>query len=230
MTSHETDSGLALLKRLESWAKVNAIPLVAGDIRSLNCTEIELEWSGEDDEDSTLLAILERTDPYLVAVARLNLDRDTIEATIARYESLGGSDEEIEAARACFPFVGHVVHLEFSIFMRAGPVVLKYLFFAPWYGDAFGKFDEEEDDDRPSTVNAEWRAEQAERTKWNAAARSEVARRVSLDPRFPKAKSEAARVLITREVLGEDVPSIEHIVTQIGREAKAIFDLEKTQR
>jgi len=56
--------------------------------------------------------------------------------------------------------------------------------------------------------------------------RSKAARQIASDPRFPQAKTEAARVLITRDVLGDSAPSNEHLVKEISREAKAVFDLE----
>lgn len=227
MTPTVIDRGLELAEGMARWAEAHSVPLVPGDIREMALTVVDLESFEEPDELSRVLSLLEKAAPFLIVVSRLDLDRTTIEETVSRLERRGGHEAEIDDARACESFIGHIAHLDISIFVRGGPVVLKYYYFAPWYGEASGRsFDDEDEDSQDLSENVEWREEQAERAKWTPAARSAAARRVASDPRFPKAKNEAGRVLITRDVLGEDVPTIEHIVKEIGREAKAIFELD----
>src|SRR5690606_505623 len=76
--------------------------------------------------------------------------------------------------------------------------------------------------DEGADVNvSEWERQRREREIWTPVKRTGCARQLANDSRFPKAKTEAGRIHLARELLGDEVPRDEQIVVKISREAKA---------
>ena len=150
----------------------------------------------------------------------------------------GADESELAVTRGCARFIGNVALLNIHFFIKDCPIALNYTYVAQWCNDAYqDEFEDDAVDDQNPEEAARFRAErearerrdreqQAERDKWTPDARTKAARQIASDPRFPKAKTEAARVFLSRTVLGTEVPSDDYMVKEISREAKAIFEFE----
>jgi len=109
MRNHDRNAGLQLLNEVTKWAEAHSVPLVAGDVRSLLMTSVDLELDEDGDLGAQLIGLLERTDPFLIVVARTDLTSETIDDTIEQLAEREAAAEELAAAQACRKFIGHTL-------------------------------------------------------------------------------------------------------------------------
>ena len=229
MVRTERDAGQQLLSAVIQWAGGKRIPVLTGQLLGSPVETVVLLETDDDAEGAVqLLPILDPLDVSLVVIRPTILEAGDVDAAVENLVAQGAETSAIAEIEACRRYIGHVSTSEFNFFLSSGRVVLRHVFGATWY---FALLEAEGAPVVPSAEDVEQQARRdaAERedAKWTTKARTEAARRVAEHPRFAQAKSnEAARVHITRQTLGSDTPENEHLVKEIGREAKAIFDLE----
>jgi hypothetical protein len=229
----QQDIGAELIASVQAWAKSAGVPVVTASGELVDGTVLSLSLDGQAKGADSLPQALEALRPRLIAVDSTSLDLDEVEDTVEALIESDAPQDDIEQARACRACVGHTASLEILLISCIGDIAARASWEAEWYYDIFGDDEDEgegEYEPRPAfTPDPAWLAQQeaedAERRKWDSDARSTAARKVAADPRFSKAKSEAARVLLVRQVLGSDGPKSEFTTKEIGREARALFDL-----
>jgi len=226
MPASTADVGKKLLQEMKEWASLHTLPIVNGHVpRGAGLVSLDMDETR--DLFPQLRTVLEVVDPYLVVVEPFELTTEDLEGQLELLVARDTEPSQLESVRARFQFVGQLESLAISVFIKNGPVVLEYHYLAPWSDDTL--VEEMADFVRPPLdpeAAARIQAQQDERDRWAPAACTEAARRIALDPRFPKAKTEAARVFLARDVLGTELPRDQYMVKEIGREAKAIFDFE----
>lgn len=226
MSKGPVDQGRHILDSVTAWAQTHGVPAVAG-YGADRLPVIRLTMDHATDVANELCGTLGRIAPYLIVTSAVELTRADLEARIAQLTAAGADAAHIAAAGACRTFIGHLASCSLRILITGGPAILAYTYVAPWMDDAFPDEDEEEESPPrdPGTLAAEQRARE-ERAFWTPAHRTEAARRIANDPRFPQAKKEADRIMLTRDVLGPKAPDDEDLVTRISREAKSRYEFE----
>src|SRR5258705_6080623 len=124
MPIHDHDAGLHLLNEVTKWAEAHKVPIVPGDVASLTMTSVDLELDEDGDLGAQLVALLNRTDPYLLVLARMDLTAGRIDETLEALAERDDAADELAAARACRRFVGNLAWLDIVVFVKAGPVAL----------------------------------------------------------------------------------------------------------
>ncbi|MHB0961978.1 MAG: hypothetical protein ACYC5V_02090 [Gemmatimonadaceae bacterium] len=229
MSKRPVDQGRHILDSVTAWAQKHDVPVVSGyGAERLHLIRLTMDHATDVADD--LCGILGRISPYLIVTSAVELSSADLEARIAQLTAAGADAGRLAAAGACRTFIGHLASCSLRIFITGGPAILAYTYVAPWMDDAYP--DEEEDTpppQDPETLAAEQRA-RAERAFWTPAHRTEAARRIANDPRFPQAKKEADRIMLTRDVLGPNAPDDDDLVTRIRREAKSRYEFEVAKR
>ncbi len=230
MTRGQIDTGGQLLRDVTEWARTHARRLVRGHVaQAVPSVFLELEETTE--PSSELQALLDSIDPYLLVVDPYVLKAEDVDARLESLVARGTDADRLDVVEGYRQFVGQHASLGVYAFNKDGPAVFAYRYFAPWSDDALGD-DSNDGIDPPPDPETEARLQEAreDREKWTSTARTEAARRIARDPRFPKAKKEADRVFLARDVLGSDLPKDEYTVKEIGREAASIYKLEIASR
>ncbi|MBW7933134.1 MAG: hypothetical protein H3C62_05860 [Gemmatimonadaceae bacterium] len=228
MSTKLIDPGRDLLGAVTSWASTHHVPCVRGDYPD-EAPTAHLFLDEAADLPSQIHPLLEQLKPSLILVLTSELTADVLAQTVDELTEAGADEARIAAARVCRKFIGHVGSLHITIFVPGSPVALDYLYVAPWVDDAYPDGEDDDEDIVPPldpALVAEQRRAREERARWTPAARTEAARRIAQDARFPKAKKEADRIVLTRDVLGADAPEDENLVIAISREAASRYSFE----
>ena len=227
MSKRPVDQGRHILDSVTAWAQKHGVPVVSG-YGADRLPLIRLTMDHANDVADELCGMLGRIAPYLIVTSAVELNNADLEARIAQLTAASADAERLAAAGACRTFIGHLASCSLRILITGGPAILAYTYVAPWMEDAYPDDDEAEDTpppQDPETLAAEQRARE-ERAFWTPERRTDAARRIANDPRFPQAKKEADRLMLTRDVLGPKAPDDDDLVTRISREAKSRYEFE----
>ena len=214
------DQVQATLQRIAEWANITGVPIVTGEPgNGTPIPTIFIETSGDLLDACAALSpklLITRTEILTEAALELALDE-------ARQD---GDRQRVAALEALRPRIGHISFLGVWV-LTPGYPLLAYTTAPAWYT---ALSEDEESEEVNEAGETTFQREHRERRYWTVARRTGAAKQAASDPRFPQAKTEAARVLIVRGVLGEKAPESDYIIKEIAREARALFDLSKAQR
>lgn len=148
----------------------------------------------------------------------------------------------LAAARAARRHVGEVAWLDLCAVTRGPTLVVRWLELAPWaevvhaadrlVREATGARRGGDGRDgawgpRPEvlTQRAEYEAREREWRLWTGPKGQEAARRLAAHEDFAQCTREAERVVLLRELLGDDAPADAQLLKEIAREAHAVAEV-----
>lgn len=224
------ESSLApMLEAVTKWAKERKLPV------SFSTMDGESGFprvSFEDDpnEEASIkayLGALESLDPVIILIDAPILEEDDLAEAIERANEDDTDPELLRELKALRQHVGAPGRVVVECIVRSPGFVLAFERYAEWHDLVFDEYGEEEYEDEPmdAETKAFYEARDRELELWAGPKRKTTVDALLADPRFPKAKTATSRVMLLKELLGEDAPQDARIVEQVAREARAAWEL-----
>ena len=219
----DTDSLAALRDRIATWASSLGVPVLQGSIEETGGLPV-VDFDPVTD-DASALDPLSELSPKLLTLHAPELTEDRYRTALAELTGMDVDDTTLSEARACKRHIGLVGSVCARVLTAEPPAVISFERFADWYGLMFDHSD--------LALAAEQVREAAElsqaellRKSWGPDRMSALARRAASDLQFPRCKTEAARLVVIRRLLGDDLPAQPFILKEIAREAHAVYELD----
>lgn len=241
------DALAATADRLRRWAADRQLPVAAGYLTEQGALPVvdlmagrtrahgpEGDTMSARDADALvaeLTAAVAALTPTLAVFDVEVLDARRLEAALAVLAD-GEAPADVQArARGCRKHVGEVAAIYLAVLTAAPPAVVRWLREAPWYDlmyDADSLVPEREDPVAAARA-AERAADERERATWTARKQTETAKRLLALDAFPTARTEKARLVLLREMLGDEAPANDALLREIAREAHAMSELRRAR-
>lgn len=226
MTKSADDTLREVSDAVAAWAKELTVPVLHGILEKDAPVPVCFAEVNSEADVAPLLATAGELKPSVVLLSFTELAVEDVDDVLADRRDRGANAAEIAAVESVRPFVGSVATVAVDIFVATGGMVLRFALAADWYDELYTRPVSAESD---GGRDPEWQAQEDERKRWTREKKREVARQVASDSRFPKCKTEQARIYLLREVLASEAPENDVILKDIAREAKVIYDFEIKQ-